>query len=134
MTPAIQDTLLQLFEHVRQDPESLPVVQVDRWHKGSVEWRLLSGFSSMMEQVQQRMFEFKQTEEQLREREEQYRSLFEATDDGLSFNDLDGYYVEANPASCSMYGYTRDELIGLHTSVLTAPISLPVLDDALKTI
>jgi hypothetical protein len=69
MTPAIQDTLLQLFEHVRQDPDTLPVVPVDDWQEGSVEWRLLISFQDMLQQVQRRTLQFKQTEEQLLEKD-----------------------------------------------------------------
>ncbi len=133
MTPAIQDTLLQLFEHVRQDPETVPTVPVEDWQEGSVEWRLLSGFQDMLEQVQQRMLEFKQAE-QLHEREEQYRSIFEATSDALTVFDLDGFIVEANPAACSVYGRTYEELVGLHGSVLTHPDNLTMMAEALQTI
>jgi len=100
MTPAIQDTLLQLFEHVRQDIDILPAVPVDDWQEGSVERRLLTGFRDMLEQVQQRMLQFKQTEEQLREKEEQYRSVFEAVTDSLTISRLEnGQVVEVNPAA-----------------------------------
>ncbi len=44
MTPAIQETLLQLFDHVRQDPDTVPTVPIDDWQEGSMEWRLLAGF------------------------------------------------------------------------------------------
>jgi PAS domain S-box-containing protein len=74
-----------------------------------------------------------EAEQQLREREEQYRSIFEATYDGLNILDLDGFFVEVNPAFCSMFGYTREELIGMHASVTTAPETLSLLDDILKT-
>ena len=90
MAPAIQDTLLQLFDHVRQDPVTMPTVPVEDWQEGSVEWRLLSGFQDMLEQVQQRMLQFAEMEQQLREKEEQYRSVFEATSDGLIIRDMDG--------------------------------------------
>ena len=134
MTPIFQDTLLQLFDHVRQDPESLPTVPVENWHKGSVEWSILSGFHDMLEQVHQRMLEFKQAEQLLHEREEQYRSIFEATYDALAIADLDGFIVEVNPAFCKMFGYTREELIGLHMSVLIPPERHPYADEALKTL
>jgi PAS domain S-box-containing protein len=74
-----------------------------------------------------------EAEQQLREREEQYRSIFEATYDGLIISNIDGYIVEVNPAFCSMYGYTRDELVGVHSSALAAPEYLPALDEVLKT-
>ena len=50
------------------------------------------------------------------EKEAQYRSIFEATYDGMAIYDLDGFFVEVNPAICRMSGYTRDEHIGVHSS------------------
>ena len=61
-------------------------------------------------------------EEQLREREQQYRRIFEATSDGLVVNDLEtGLVVEANPAFCRMNGYSYDELIGMHPARFVHP-------------
>jgi PAS domain S-box-containing protein len=64
-----------------------------------------------------------QAEAQLREKEAQYRGIFEATIDGLVIIDLSGVIVEANPAYCAMFGYSYDELIGLPYTVLLPPIS-----------
>ena len=75
-----------------------------------------------------------QAEEQLREKEEQYRSVFEATDDGLNIADLDGFLVEANPAFCRMLGYSHEELIGMHYSQTTFPEYYPVLEESAHTI
>jgi PAS domain S-box-containing protein len=114
MPPGIQDTLLDLFDQVRQDPNIFPAVPFENWREGSVEWNLLYGYHQMMEQVQQRMQKFIEMEQQLREREEQYRAIFEATIDGLSINDLeDGRVIVANPALCEMFGYTYEEFINL---------------------
>jgi PAS domain S-box-containing protein len=74
-----------------------------------------------------------QAEQQLREKEKQYRSIFESTYDAVVVMDLDGFFVEVNPAFCSMFGYTREELIGKHGNLTTAPETLPVLDDFLHT-
>jgi PAS domain S-box-containing protein len=51
-------------------------------------------------------------EESLQEAEARYRSIFEATSDGLIILDPDSRIVEVNPALCRMHGYTREELIG----------------------
>ena len=57
--------------------------------------------------------ERRQAEEALREREAQYRGIFDATSDGLVITDLEtGLLVEVNPAFATMHGYTREELIG----------------------
>jgi PAS domain S-box-containing protein len=58
--------------------------------------------------------ERKRAEEAVREKEEQYRAIFESTGDGLIISDLDGYVVEANPAACALHGYAREEFVGLH--------------------
>ncbi len=53
---------------------------------------------------------------------EPYRSVFEATGDGLLVvNRLTGCVVEANPAAGAMHGYTRGELIGLPVTHLMHP-------------
>jgi PAS domain S-box-containing protein len=57
--------------------------------------------------------ERKRAEAQLREKEAQYRSIFEATSDGLVITDLDGYPVEANPAAYKMHGYSYEEFLAL---------------------
>lgn len=58
------------------------------------------------------MTERLETERALREKEEEYRSIFQSTTDGLLIRNLDGIVVEVNPAHCQMSGYTREEMIG----------------------
>jgi PAS domain S-box-containing protein len=134
MPPTIQETLLDLFDHVRQDPDKLPTMPIEDWQEGSVEWRLLSGFQDMLEQVQQRMLQFKQMEQQLREKEEQYRSIFEATNDGLIIRDMNGFVVEANPAACTMHGYAYEEFLGLHRSDIIDPKDHSMVAEYMKAI
>jgi PAS domain S-box-containing protein len=53
----------------------------------------------------------KQAEEELRESEEKYRTLFEATADGIVIADVETQQFQyANPALCRMLGYTEEEL------------------------
>ncbi len=53
-----------------------------------------------------------------------YRSIFDATNDGLIIIDLEtGRVVEANPAACLMHGYTRDAFIGLYLTAFIHPDS-----------
>jgi PAS domain S-box-containing protein len=75
-----------------------------------------------------------ETERRLREREEQYRSIFEATSDGLQILNMDGTIVEVNPAYCEMHGYSRDELIGRQVSELIAPEYRHLIPKDLRTI
>ena len=129
VNPAIQDTLLQLFEHVRQDPDTLPAVPVDDWQEGSIEWRLLSGFQDVLEQLQQRTLQSTQMEQQLRDQESLYHSAFAASNNGLLIADnKDGRIIEVNPAACTMYGYTYEEMIGLQGTDLFDPDSHPQVE------
>jgi PAS domain S-box-containing protein len=79
--------------------------------------------------------ERKRAEDQLREREVQYRDIFEATGDGLVITDLDGNLVDANPAFCSMHGYDSCELlVGRHTKAWLHPDHHWLHDEYVATI
>jgi PAS domain-containing protein len=131
MPADIHTTLIDLCNQVGHAPDILPPIPLKEWPEGSEEYRLLSTFAAMAEQVRQRLQQLQETEQELREREEQYRSIFETSYDGLFIHDLDGLLVEVNPSFCRMFGYTREELIGQHASLLTAPASLANLSEAL---
>ena len=76
----------------------------------------------------------KQAEAQLRETEAQYRSIFEATSDGMIIHDLAGYIVQANPALCRMHGYTSEEMLGRHLSILITHEDQPRIPAYLATV
>ncbi|MCL4190653.1 MAG: PAS domain S-box protein, partial [Thermoguttaceae bacterium] len=63
----------------------------------------------------------KRAEEALRESEERHRQMFAAVSDALLVIDLDGRVVEANPAACRMYGYAREQFIGLSAKDFAHP-------------
>jgi PAS domain S-box-containing protein len=75
-----------------------------------------------------------EAEAQLREAEEQYRGIFEATGDGLIITTEDNIIVEANPAFCRMHGYTHDALIGQHASLILHPDRCPHLEEANRAV
>lgn len=52
--------------------------------------------------------------ETLRQREGQFRRVFEEINDGIILNDFEtGFVAEANPAVCRMHGYTHEEFVGI---------------------
>ncbi len=60
-------------------------------------------------------------EKSLRESEEQYRAVFESAADALLIFDFDGTIMEANPAACSIYGYSHEDIIGLSGKDIVHP-------------
>ncbi|MEH1920297.1 PAS domain S-box protein [Nostoc sp.] len=63
----------------------------------------------------------------LRQSELQYRSIFEAINDGLFIIEMETEKVaEINPAACQMHGYSYEEFLSLHPSVYIHPDSHPV--------
>ncbi len=78
--------------------------------------------------------ERQRAEEQLRETEAQYRGIFEATSDAVIISDLDGRVVEANPAACSMHGYSREEFVGLLPTARLHPDDLHLFGEYMESI
>ncbi|MFC2079653.1 diguanylate cyclase [Candidatus Bipolaricaulota bacterium] len=64
--------------------------------------------------------ERRQVEQSLKEREEQYKSIFESVTDAVLVFNLQGEIVEANPIACEMYDYSEDELIGLSAAEIVS--------------
>jgi len=94
-----------------------------RWvHTRAAPIRLESGdvvgIAGTIEDITER----KHAEAALRDSEQRYRRIFDATSDGLIINDPDtGIVVEANSAVCAMHGYTHEEFIGLHPTRFIHP-------------
>ena len=65
--------------------------------------------------------ERKKSEENLRESEERYRSLFENSIEGVFIVDIAGNFTSANKATEELFGYSREELIGMSYKKLHSP-------------
>ncbi|MBV9925814.1 MAG: PAS domain S-box protein [Acidobacteria bacterium] len=64
----------------------------------------------------------RQTEEELRRRDERYRSLLENANDIVYSHDLEGNYLTINRAGSEATGYTREEILGgLNIAQVVAP-------------
>lgn len=56
----------------------------------------------------------------LRESEDKFRELFEQSRDAIHITDVDGSTVEANKAGLDLFGYSGDEMPGLHATSMYA--------------
>ncbi|MEN6343027.1 MAG: PAS domain S-box protein [Methanospirillum sp.] len=70
--------------------------------------------------------EQKESERALRESEERYRALFAAESDGIFVIDREtGTIVDCNEAVTGMYGYRKEELVGMSNMALAAEQEVP---------
>ena len=74
-----------------------------------------------LETLQKQVIEFKEAEirhtqadEMLQTGEEKYRSLFESSRDAIYVTSREGKFIDANQATFELFGYTRDEMIGMN--------------------
>jgi PAS domain S-box-containing protein len=79
--------------------------------------------SDINKKLEQELEERLQMEAGLREREEQYRSIFESVSEGLFINSLEGELVDFNPAAATMHGYTVEEFRNIQPSQFIHPDS-----------
>ncbi|MFX1537002.1 MAG: PAS domain S-box protein, partial [Promethearchaeota archaeon] len=63
----------------------------------------------------------KRAEEALQKSEERYRKLVELSPDAISLTDLNVNIIMVNQQAASLYGYTKDELIGKNSFEIIAP-------------
>src|SRR5688500_17848519 len=113
--------LSSLLQQTARAPDAPPVLPLKHWPAGSPEQFLLEDLQAALAALKSGS---QNHPSQAKEREQQYQSIFETVIDGLIINDLEtGLVVEANPAACTMHGYTRDEFIGLHPTRFIHPDS-----------
>ncbi|MBD2230223.1 PAS domain S-box protein [Phormidium tenue FACHB-1052] len=72
--------------------------------------------------------------QQLQACEARYRTLFDHAQLGIVLADAESYYVDVNASACEMFGYSRDEFVGLHASDIVVQTEAPHIDSALGQI
>jgi len=74
------------------------------------------------------------SEEAERESETRFRTLFEQSQAGMAFTDLNGRLTSTNEAFRQLIGYTEKELDGVSVLELTHPEDLPLSEVALRNV
>lgn len=108
-----------------------------RWARNTPVPRLdehgrLVGYDGLISDITAR----KQAELALRESEEKYRSLVEASTDAIFLESLEGRVLDCNSSACRMFGYSKEELVGLGVADLVPDEVRPQLAglaDALRS-
>lgn len=84
--------------------------------------QLAAAFDQMAARLEVRERQRRQAEAIVREREAQYRAIFQSSSDGLIITDPDtGGIVQANPAACAMHGYPPEVFVRLHPTEYIHP-------------
>jgi len=103
------------------------------WLTEAVQWRTRE-ILTINEQLHQDIAERRRAEAALAEREEQYRSIFESTSDGLLIFDLEGHLVDFNPAASRMHGDPFSRSSPPEPSELIHPDSMPLFGQFLEQV
>lgn len=69
-----------------------------------------------------------------RQAEARYHTLFEASTDAIFLETLEGRVLDCNSTACELFGYTRDELIGLSVTDLVPEEFAPKLADVIEEV
>ena len=82
--------------------------------------------------LQMEIAERARIEKELRESEERFRYLSESTFESI-FLAGGGVFVETNMAACDMFGYTREEIIGMTETDIIAPESRELVQNRMAS-
>ena len=97
--------------------------------EAAVELRDENGISYGSIGTYQDITERKRAEQALREREEQYRTIFEGVQDAIFVESLDGKIQMVNQRACEMFGYSQAEFLTKTVSDLVTPDQSILLAD-----
>ena len=100
------------FSHLRTKSPRRRLSHTEALHRWSAELEVSN--STLAREIVQR----KQVEQELRQAEAKYRSIFENAVDGIFQTTPEGQYLSVNPALACIYGYeTPDELMKSLTDI-----------------
>lgn len=102
------ESRVTLLKRDSREPTFLGVVR-DITERKRVEDELQRYREHLEEEVKKRTRELIETNGQLREKEEKYRSLFEESKDVVFISAPDGKFLDINPAGVEVFGYSSKE-------------------------
>ena len=125
-----EDALRWIHKAARGEPQRFEWQSKDRdgrriWLDMTLERATIAGQDRVLA-ISRDITERKQAEEALQESERRFRTLSEASFEGIAIHDK-GRILAGNRALATMFGYELSEVIGMHALDLTAPESRDVL-------
>lgn len=105
------DPLSRFTQHVRTIPQKTGADRVSTVETTDEISDLSHAFNQMIHELDQQKLA-------LTHSESKYRGVFEAAQDAIFIETLDGDIIDANPAACKLLQYSREELIGMNISQL----------------
>ncbi len=123
------DRTIKLFQDVLKTNDSIVRTEVRFRHKdGSYRWLEATGSNALdvpgvnaLVGNYRDITERKRSEDILRQREEQFRMLFENAPIGMALLTPDGHFLRINQAFCDTVGYTHDEMLNKAFQEITHP-------------
>ncbi len=90
---------------------------VAEMHVVKTRWESRDAYLASLRDVSERQ----RMEQELRESQARYRTLFESAGDAIFIHDLTGRFLEVNQVACERLGYSRAELLQLTPADIDAP-------------
>ncbi|MDO8932194.1 MAG: PAS domain S-box protein, partial [Rhodocyclaceae bacterium] len=101
---------------------------IETLHQGAADYVLKGHLSKLVPAVNRALLDaderrrLTEAEESLKESEERFRNMAESAQDGIAIIDQEGLITYWNPAAERMFGYGKQELLGMNMHRLLAPL------------
>ncbi|MGA2401967.1 MAG: PAS domain S-box protein [Syntrophobacteraceae bacterium] len=120
--------ILGIFWDITKQKQAEEELQRYRAHLEELVWARTAELQNINEHLQQEITERKRSEDALRVSEQKYSSLLENSLTGI-YIDQDGRIQFANSQFAEIYGYTRDEVVGMEIWRLVHPNDQAFVDE-----
>lgn len=98
-------------KNLQHEPIDLCWALHDIRARQAMEQQLQAAHDEMQLQVVERTANLAESNEALRQQQNQWKALFDHALDAIAICDDEGHYLDANPAACTLFGMSREELL-----------------------
>jgi PAS domain S-box-containing protein len=124
-----------LFEYSREkNRQELQRAHDDLEKRFDERTSALQALQGAIQSLQKEISERRRVEKALRESEEKYRTILENIEDGYYEVDLAGNFTSFNDLMCRIWGYPREELMGMNDRQYTDKVNAKKVFQAFNTV